>query len=211
MEDEELSRLLRENATRHRAGEGLRAALRTQAALQAAARPAASLPRRRWTEAAFGFGAGVLLTAALALLLQRLPAAEPAAAEVVAGHVRALAAGALVEVASNDRHNVKPWFQGRVDFAPPVRDLAEAGFDLAGGRVQELGGHKAAVLVYRRHAHVVEVFVWAAAGEAPPQRGSERGFALLSAREGGLQLWAVGDVDAAEMDRFAAAWQAAAH
>lgn len=210
MNDEELSQRLRRHATRHAAPESLRARVRTQAALhraaQAAAAPSAAV---RWRAAVAGLAAGVALALGLPFAWRHLLPAEPGAAEVVALHVQALAAGPRVDVTSTDRHTVKPWFQGRVDFAPPVHDLAAEGFVLEGGRVQDVAGRRAAVLVFRHRLHWVELYVWPAAGEATPVALRERGFALRSWRQDGLQLWLVADADEATMARFVEAWKAA--
>jgi len=210
MDDEELSGLIRRQASRHAASEHLRAAVRTQVALQAAAQPMVRQPRRGWLGTAAGFAFGAALTLAVTLAVPLLPAAEPTADELVAAHVRALGPGPLIEVASSDRHTVKPWFQGRIDYAPPVLDLAEAGFPLAGGRVQRIGGHDVAVLAYRRRAHVIDLFVWPGTGAAPPSRAATRGFSTVRWRDGTMQFWAIADTDGDEMERFVAAWNAAA-
>ena len=140
--------------------------------------------------------------------------------EVVSGHVRSLlAAGHLTDVPSSDRHTVKPWFAGRLDFAPPTPDLADAGFPLAGGRLDYLGGRAVAALVYRRRDHVINVFVWpdAAAGTpAAPRRtdagtaARDGGHAVLHWAQSGLAFWTVSDLNAAELADFARLFRARA-
>ena len=212
--DEELSRLLREQATRHRASAELRARVRTSVALAQASQPAPSLPGRRrwsWASAVAGFAAGLVVSAAVVLQPGRLPSpdGDPLVAALVSEHVRALASGPLLQVESNDRHNVKPWFQGRIDFAPPVPDLSAQGFVLQGARVEGVQGAPMAVLVYRLRQHVVEVFVWPA--DSPPAPGSRdagrRGFQLRTWSDGAMHYALVSDAERAELARFQRAWQ----
>ena len=210
LDDEQLSALIRGHASRHAAPESLRAGLRTQAALADAAR--SPEPRRRWTfswpTASIGFALGLLCAVLVLPLWQRLGADASLDAELVASHVRALQLGPLIEVASSDRHTVKPWFQGRLDYAPPVPDLADDGFPLTGGRVDHVRGGAVAALAYQRHQHVIDVFVWPATARLAPQAAVQRGFNVLHWSDGAMQVWAVSDAERAELERFAAVWSA---
>lgn len=128
---------------------------------------------------------------------------------LVAAHVRALAAGPLVEVASSDHHAVKPWFAGRVDFSPKVRDLAAEGFPLAGGRVDRIEGRPVAVLVYSHGRHKLDLFVHVApvpAVAAPPAVAVTmvRGLRVARWTEGDLAYAAVSDMEEGEILAFAA-------
>ncbi|MDE2452216.1 MAG: anti-sigma factor, partial [Burkholderiales bacterium] len=131
-------------------------------------------------------------------------------AELVADHVRALGAGPLIEVASSDRHTVKPWFQGRIDYAPPVYDLKDEGFALIGGRIARVGGAPVATLAFRHGRHVVDVFVWPAQALQAERASQVRGFNVLHWSDASMQFWVVSDADAAELERFASAWRARA-
>jgi anti-sigma factor RsiW len=121
---------------------------------------------------------------------------------LVADHVRSTLASHLVDVETSDRHTVKPWFNGRIDFAPPVVDLAARGFALVGGRVDYLDGRVVAALVYRRNKHVINVFVRPEPrGLRLPSLGRPRdGYSVVRWSEGGLEFWAVSDVEPHELE-----------
>jgi anti-sigma factor RsiW len=126
---------------------------------------------------------------------------QPVLDELIAGHVRSLMVDHLVDVASTDQHTVRPWFNGKIDFAPPVADYASSGFPLIGGRVDYLAGRPVAALVYRHQQHVINVFLWPSgdASESAPRELSAQGYHLLRWSEGGLAYWAVSDLNAREL------------
>jgi anti-sigma factor RsiW len=186
----------------HRAPAGLRADVRR------ALRGRETAPAGIWrTRVAPGL-VGALAGFACALFLMRPMPPQPG--EAVARHSEAMLSGSLVEVQSDDHHQVKPWFSRHVDFSPPLPDLTAGGFPLTGGRTAALEGRTAAVLVYERRLHVIDVFVRpAAAGDAQPRSSSERGFNVLSWRKGGFAFTAVSDLNAAELSRFVELMRAA--
>ena len=149
-----------------------------------------------------------MLCMALVLpVAQRFDVNEPIDAELVANHVRALHVGPIAEVVSTDRHAVKPWFQGRLDFAPPVFDLGSDGFALMGGRIEHVRGTAVAALAYARNRHVIDLFIWPTAGQQAPVRSVRRGFNVMHWADGSMQYWAVSDIDRDEFEVFARLWQ----
>jgi len=219
-EDDDLSALIRQHATHHAAPDGLRASIRTQVALEdarrtplpAAPRAADAPPRRSWFSFGWGtastsFALGMLCMALLVPLAQRVNFGEPLDADLVADHVRALQSGSIAEVMSSDRHTVKPWFQGRLDYAPPVIDLASDGFPLVGGRIEHVRGEVVATLAYTRNRHVVDLFVWPSSEHKPTVRQVRRGFNVVHWADGSMQYWAVSDMDREEIESFTRLWQ----
>ncbi len=125
------------------------------------------------------------------------------AAEVVDAHLRSLQPGHLSDVVSTDQHTVKPWFEGKVDFAPPVKDFAEQGFPLQGGRLDVVHGRTIAALVYGRRKHVVNIFIWPTSeNDAAPQTGSQQGYNWIEWRQGGMEFCAVSDAAASDLEQL---------
>jgi anti-sigma factor RsiW len=143
---------------------------------------------------AVGLAAGILLTL---LVIRPFWGRNPLVQNLVSSHVRSLMGTDLVEVASSDRHTVKPWFSGKIDFSPVVADLAAEGFPLIGGRLEYLSGRRVAVLVYKRRLHTVNVFV---GRDLPgPTSSEEDGFNVRHWGLDGLDYWAVTDAAARDL------------
>ncbi len=123
---------------------------------------------------------------------------------VLDGHLRSLVPGHLFDVASTDQHTVKPWFAGKLDFSPPVVDLASAGFPLMGGRVDVVTGQRIAALVYARRSHIINLFVRPIATDAStaPHEAVRRGYNILDWSASGMRYWAVSDLNLGEMREF---------
>jgi anti-sigma factor RsiW len=157
-------------------------------------------------------GLAILIGASLAagVLWSRSNAAENRLAEqVVAGHVRSLQVAHLTDVASSDRHTVKPWFRGKLDFSPQVPDLSAHGYVLSGGRLDYLADRPVAALVYHRRDHAINVFSWPAADDAErPVRSLHRqGFNVRHWQRSGMTYWVVSDLNAQELDEFVRLFQ----
>jgi anti-sigma factor RsiW len=126
--------------------------------------------------------------------------------EIIASHVRSLMQDKPVQIASSEQHTVKPWFGGKIDFSPTVKDLAAQGFPLVGARVDYVGGRRVAVLVYMRRLHVINLFLWPSAEESPggPQATSLHGYNSVIWTAGEMRQWAVSDLNLPELKVFQA-------
>jgi anti-sigma factor RsiW len=158
-----------------------------------------SLPWWSWATVA-----ACLLVAAAAFMLDRNQHRERNLMnEIVANHVRSVMAAHLTDVLTSDQHTVKPWFTGKLDFSPEVRDFTADGFDLVGGRLEYLDGHSAAAIVYQRHKHVINVFTWPSSGsDEEPRTIAQQGFNLIEWKQAGMYYCAVSDLNQQELSEF---------
>lgn len=186
---------------------------RVQAAVAEAGREASrpTAARTSWRLWSMALAAAIVLVFGLAWLILPLRRQQPdlLAQEVVASHIRSLMAGHLVDVPSSDQHTVKPWFQGRLDYAPPVPDLSRSGFTLVGGRLDYVAGHPVAALVYRYRGHTLNLFLWPPPAGSP---GSEQsltrdGYSVAHWNWSGMTCWAVTDADSTVLRAFVKEFQ----
>lgn len=200
---------LRTGTVRHVAPSGLRRSILR--GIERSVRPASRPASVRWWQSLV-LGASTAALGAMGgwwLAQPRLPETYPDI--VVAHHVSSLTpAGPRIDVASSDRHVVRPWFQGRLEFAPIVRDLSAQGFDLLGARVERLGDRQGVAVVYRLHSHIINVFQWRGQGNAAEveRETTLRGFNVISWSDRDMNFAAVSDTDGMELKRFAAAYRA---
>jgi len=160
-------------------------------------------PRRfappRWLPSAAMFAGVALASWIAATLLVRPGEDERLATEVLASHVRATLSGHPFDVASSDQHTVKPWLSARLPFSPPVTDLSAQGFELAGGRVDYVGGQRVAVLAYKRRQHMIDVFVWPSAARPHEPKLARDGFNVERFAKDGMEFWLVSDLNRNEL------------
>jgi mycothiol system anti-sigma-R factor len=167
-------------------------------------------PRRFPTRWVLAVAAAILLVALVSwvALPRFLGGPNPTtvtAAELVDAHVRSLQPGHLTDVTSTDQHTVKPWFDGRIDFIPPVKDFADEGFSLIGGRLDVLNGRSVAALVYGRRKHLINVFVWPTQEPDSAFHSSKvhQGFQWVHWRHQGMEFCAVSDIADPELRQLA--------
>jgi anti-sigma factor RsiW len=180
----------------------------------APALPASGRPRRgplAYAMAA-GFAAALLLTspAWIGALRPHGGESDPVVAEAISSHIRSLQAQHLMDVVSTNQHTVKPWFEGKLDFSPRVKDLASEGFPLVGGRLDALDGRSVAALIYRRHLHLINLYQWPADSAAmAPAEEQRHGYTVIRWTAEGMRYLAISDVGAGDLKQFVLAFRSA--
>lgn len=170
---------------------------------EAPARPRQERDRWRWLTGGVLAGCtATMLACVVGTAVIDWRANEDVAFEAVATHVRATLSNHQIEVASSDQHTVKPWLSARLDYSPPVQDLANEGFALGGGRLDTLDKQRIATLVYRYRQHTIDVFVRPELAHAPSALGTVRGFNVAHATGSGMDWLAVSDVSADVLTAF---------
>jgi anti-sigma factor RsiW len=185
----------------HRAPQALEEKVRKLASTKASKATVPWLQRWSWAGGGAAFATAVLLGA---FFLSR-PVTPGAEQEIVTNHVRSLMANHLMDVISTDQHTVKPWFDGKLEFAPPVQDFAAEGYPLTGGRMDYLNEGKVAVLVYHRALHVINLYVWPAkdSGATAIDAQTIQGYNVLAWKRNGFEFRAASDLNLAELRDFA--------
>jgi anti-sigma factor RsiW len=200
---------LRATSLRHVAPPGLRQSILR--GIDRSEQPEASSRSVRWWQALVLGGSTAVMGALGGWWLAQPRALETLPDFAVARHVASLTpAGPRIDVASSDRHVVRPWFQGRLEFAPMVRDLSAQGFDLVGARLDQLGDRQAVAVVYRLRSHIINVFSWRGRGDfiGSEREATIRGFNVIIWSDRDMDFAAVSDTDSAELKRFTTAYRA---
>ena len=207
-QNQELRQALRAPALYQRARPQLRERILSSLPRERATLPPLPARARRFRFLAVGLGsAAVVLLAILTwgiVHLRSLDEEEFLVREVVSGHVRSQLSNRLLDVEASDAHTVKPWYQGKLDYSPPVRDLGDEGYPLQGGRLEYLDNRKAAALVYKRRQHVINLFVWpaSASGGQPSHTLTRQGYHLIHFTHDGFSYWAISDLNEDELHKF---------
>jgi anti-sigma factor RsiW len=208
------SRRIGETLVKYQAPDVLKARIRVALAqpgpLEPAAPSAKAIPARRL--ALGGIGVAIASSILTFALVRGVAPNRSLADELVSSHIRALMPGHLTDVASTNQHNVKPWFNGRVDLSPPVPSLDSTGFSLIGGRVDYVQGRTVPVMVYGRRQHLIDVYAWPDARErdgAETSQSTRNGYNVVGWHANGLSLEAVSDLNRPELEQFVKAFNAA--
>jgi anti-sigma factor RsiW len=208
-DDLKTSMRLKRDLTRHAAPDALRQRILQDMAEHHLAHPVVGWHLRvknwffstgkKWVLLPTGFATGVLATF-VGMQLFVLPSQDMLTQDIASSHVRSLMADHLSDVTSTDKHTVKPWFMGKLDYAPPVNDFAAQGFALQGGRIDYLDQRAVAALVYQRKEHVINAYVWPdAQTNTTPKSTTRKGFNMLQWHSEGMVYWLVSDISADEL------------
>ena len=184
----------------------LRKKIRAELKVSSSAASGSSIAAWKWLAAA----AAIFLVTGVAWFAvshgrTSMSASTVTSTEILDAHIRSLQAGHLTDVTSTDQHTVKPWFDGKLDFIPPVHDFMDEGFPLIGGRLDVLGERNVAALVYGRRKHFINVFVWPTKEPDTPIHppGSRQGYQWVHWRHQGMEFCAVSDVSAQDLHELA--------
>jgi len=199
-----LRSLMKDASLRHTPAASFEKRLRSALRREEKAKSTPQVSWWRWSMAGASLLGLVIVVWALVVILNRPPSDAAIAQEVVSSHVRSLMAQHLMDVPSSDQHTVKPWFDGKLDFSPPVKDLGPQGFDLKGGRLDYIENRPVAAIVYQRRQHLINVFVWPANSnsKSTAQASVRQGYNLIRWTNSGMEWWAISDLNLAELQQF---------
>jgi anti-sigma factor RsiW len=166
---------------------------------------------RFWMTTGLALAAGILLGFFAGQIRIRDTSEQTLLAALTDSHVRSLMGTHLTDVISSDQHTVRPWFEGKLDFAPPVPDLSGQGFPLVGGRIEYIDGRSMAALVYERRKHFINLFVWPAPVGKEEAKGErpQRGYNIVRWHAAGMNYWAVSEIAEDDLRKFAVAFSEA--
>jgi anti-sigma factor RsiW len=197
-----LKKSLKQDALFFTAPPELRRAIKAE--LHSQVKPRANFWNWNWLTGATTGVATACLALLLAVTLNRPSAEQRLTREIVSSNIRSLMVDHMLDVVSTDQHTVKPWFNGKLDFSPPVKDLAAHEFPLIGGRLDYIGGRSVAALVFHRNKHVINLFIWPANGTdtKPAASAAIQGYNVIHWSETEMTFWAVSDLNEKELMEF---------
>ena len=158
-----------------------------------------------WTRVLAPLAAAAVVVLISMPLVMRTSTEDRLSQEIVSSHVRSLMASHLTDVTSTDKHTVKPWFNGKVTFSPPVTDLADQAFPLIGGRLDYVENHPVAALVYQHRKHFINLFIWPSTrtSSTAEKPRTQQGYNVLHWSQDGMEFWAASDLNQADLKNFA--------
>jgi anti-sigma factor RsiW len=199
-----LKKSLKQDALFFSAPPELRRRIKAELRSQVETKPRWSFWNWNWLTTATTSVATACLALLLTLTLTRPSVEQRLAQEIVSSNIRSLMADHMLDVVSTDQHTVKPWFNGKLDFSPPVRDLAAQEFPLVGGRLDYIGGRSVAALVFHRNKHVINLFIWPESEKdsKPAASASLQGYNVIHWTNASMTFWAVSDLNKKELMEF---------
>ena len=177
---------------------------RIQSSIRQVGKSESIVPAMPWRWLAVAASVVFVVILAWALIPRGLDAEQLVAQEVVSSHVRSLMVDHVADVMSSDQHTVKPWFTGKLDFSPPVKNLANEGFPLVGGRLDYLENRAVAALVYQRRNHVINLFIWPSSPDphVKTKALARQGYHLVHWSKAGMMYWAISDLNDTDLQEF---------
>ncbi|HMK14171.1 MAG TPA: anti-sigma factor [Burkholderiales bacterium] len=196
--------LIRERASHYVAPQWLEARIRAALPKQRKKAVVFGQPSLGWLGFAASMAFAVVITWGVALHFNAASEDELLTEEIVSGHVRSLMANHLADIDSSDKHTVKPWFNGKLDFSPEVHDLTTQDFPLVGGRLDYINDRPVAALVYKHRKHYINLFIWPEESRAKSlvRTKTKQGYNLIHWKNSGMVFWAVSDLQENELMQF---------